>query len=117
MTDGAAEGDRSGRARLTIVLLVIGLVATALFSLTSGASVQAKIADADGKEVTSDSFAVPEDGGARLLLCSRCDTRWPTAEDDRPLAFVAQIALAEGGGRLLGHEGHHLEQVVLDHVP
>ncbi len=33
-----AEGDRSGRARLVLLLLVIGLAAAALFSLTAGAS-------------------------------------------------------------------------------
>lgn len=35
---GAAEGDRTRRARMAIVLLALLLVATALFSITSGAS-------------------------------------------------------------------------------
>lgn len=39
--------------------------------LTSGATVQAKIADADNKEVTSDSFPVPDEGGARIMLSTK----------------------------------------------
>lgn len=39
--------------------------------LPPGAAVQAKIADADNKEVTSDSFPVPEQGGARVMLSTK----------------------------------------------
>lgn len=39
--------------------------------LAAGASVQAKIADADNKEVTSDAFPVPDEGGARIMLSTK----------------------------------------------
>ena len=39
--------------------------------LPAGAVVQAKILDADNKEVTSDQFAVPEQGGAAVMLTTK----------------------------------------------
>ncbi len=39
--------------------------------LTAGATVQAKILDAEGKEVTSSSFPVPSSGGARVMLTTK----------------------------------------------
>lgn len=39
--------------------------------LTAGAQVQAKIADADGKDIVSDVFPVPEEGGARVMLSTK----------------------------------------------
>lgn len=39
--------------------------------LTVGAQVQARIADSDGKEVTSDAFGVPDEGGARVMLSTK----------------------------------------------
>jgi len=40
-------------------------------SLAPGAQVQAKVADEDGKEVISETFPVPSDGGTRLMLTTR----------------------------------------------
>jgi len=39
--------------------------------LPAGATVQAKIKDSDGKEVSSDAFPVPEEGGARIMLTTK----------------------------------------------
>ena len=39
--------------------------------LTAGTTVQAKIKDAEGKEVTSDAFPVPSSGGARVMLTTK----------------------------------------------
>ena len=48
-----SEGDRSGRARIVIVLLCLGLALAALLSLTSGAS------DASAVSVVRDRLADP----------------------------------------------------------
>jgi len=48
MIRGAAEGDRSGRARIFIALLALALVATVLFSLTAGASDASAVAVVSG---------------------------------------------------------------------
>ena len=39
--------------------------------ITASATVQAKVNDADGKEVTSDAFPVPEEGGVRVMLTTK----------------------------------------------
>jgi hypothetical protein len=39
--------------------------------LPPGAMVQAQIKDADGKEINSDEFPVPDEGGARLMLSTK----------------------------------------------
>jgi hypothetical protein len=39
--------------------------------LSPGATVKATIKDAEGKEVSSDAFPVPEEGGARLMLTTK----------------------------------------------
>ena len=53
----SARTDASGRATFA--------------GLPVGAQVQAKIKDADGKDVSSDAFPVPADGGARLMLSTK----------------------------------------------
>ncbi len=52
-----ARTDASGRANFN--------------GLPAGANVQAKIKDADGKDVTSDGFGVPASGGARVMLSTK----------------------------------------------
>jgi hypothetical protein len=52
-----ARTDASGRAVFT--------------SLTAGATVRAKIKDAEGKDVISDPFPVPSAGGARVMLTTK----------------------------------------------
>jgi hypothetical protein len=52
-----ARTDASGRANFT--------------GLPAGANVQAKIKDAEGKDVTSDGFGVPASGGARVMLSTK----------------------------------------------
>lgn len=39
--------------------------------LTVGTTVQAKIKDEDGKEISSDAFPVPDEGGARVMLTTK----------------------------------------------
>lgn len=39
--------------------------------LPVGATVQAQVADADGKPISSDAFPVPEEGGARVMLSTK----------------------------------------------
>lgn len=39
--------------------------------LTAGATVQAKIKDEEGKEISSDAFPVPDEGGARVMLTTK----------------------------------------------
>ncbi len=56
-TPQLARTDASGRANFT--------------GLPAGANVQAKIKDAEGKDVTSDGFGVPASGGARVMLSTK----------------------------------------------
>ena len=62
--------------------------------LTVGATVQAKIKDADGKEVASDQFAVPGAGGVTVMLTTK-----PFAGGGMPGggAAAAQGPMAGGG--------------------
>ncbi len=61
--------------------------------LPIGATVQAKILDADKKEVSSDQFTVPETGGASVMLTTK-----PFAGGGMPGGGRAPMAGGAGGG-------------------
>ncbi len=54
--------------------------------LAPGATVQAQVADADGKPISSDAFPVPSDGGARVMLSTK------------PMGGGGAVKGAEAGG-------------------
>lgn len=56
-TPQIARTDASGRANFA--------------GLAVGANVQAKIKDAEGKDISSDNFAIPAQGGARVMLSTK----------------------------------------------
>lgn len=74
-----ARTDASGRANFS--------------GLPAGATVQAKIKDAEGKEQTSDSFQVPSAGGQRLMLSTK------------PFTGGGPMAGGGGGGGGVGGPG------------
>ncbi len=57
--------------------------------LAPGATVQAQIKDSDGKDISSDAFPVPDEGGARLMLSTKPfgggGTGMPGAEATGPM--------------------------------
>ncbi len=54
--------------------------------LPAGATVQAQVADADGKPISSDAFPVPDEGGARVMLSTK------------PMGGGGAVQAAEAGG-------------------
>ncbi|TKT79397.1 iron ABC transporter permease [Aquamicrobium sp. LC103] len=102
MLDGAAltrqgdiEGDRSARAKATIVALVVALFLVALFSLASGAS------DASAWDVLTGWTAAPEAGDAALTARDRVivyDIRLPRVV----LGMLIGAALAVSGAVMQG---------------
>ncbi len=65
----------------------------ALFKdLPSGATVQAKITDAGNKDVTSESFNVPDSGGMKLMLTTR---PWTGAGGGAPVAAGGRGGMPE----------------------
>ncbi len=67
----SARTDSAGRAKFA--------------DLPTGATVQAKITDADNKEVTSEAFPLPESGGVKLMLSTK-PFGGGAAEAPRPMA-------------------------------
>ncbi len=95
MAKAAAEGDRSVRARSTIALLVVALLVTMLFSLTSGAS------DASAVNVLSDWLFGSTSGNEALSARDRIiihDIRMPRIL----LGVLIGAALAVSGAVMQG---------------
>ena len=65
--------------------------------LPAGATVQAKIADAEGKDVTSSAFQVPEQGGARLMLSTKPFTGMGGGAEAGPMGGAMPEARAMSG--------------------
>lgn len=61
--------------------------------LAPGATVKATIEDADGKDVSSDAFPVPSEGGARLMLTTK------------PFGGAGSVPGAEASGPMMGGAG------------
>lgn len=65
--------------------------------LPPGATVQAKIADAEGKDVTSTAFQVPQQGGARLMLSTKPFTGMGGGAEAGPVGGAMPEARAMSG--------------------
>ena len=85
---GASEGDRSGRARIVILLLCLGLVMAVLLSLMSGASDASAVnvirdwlfgtVPADAALSARDSLIVYDIRLPRIVLGMLVGRRWPS---------------------------------------